>query len=228
MTGSWMGRLALGLSIAVGAISGVAAQDAPREPVIIVGMQDIDLAKYEWLNENVRKGIQGLIDAKKAGTIDTFVVAASPAGTNPAMRFVEKSAGPVNLPEMARGALQWCEHLTDRACVIVTVNGKEAVDATGKLPPQPRQLIRPSPTIDVNFVPFITREDQQKLRPYISNTGARAMAVTPLGGATWRGGDTVFAAVANVLADCQKNFPNQACILFAVNDRVVYAPGGPF
>ena len=74
-------------------------------------------------------------------------------------------------------------------------------------------------------IPFLTDTDQMSAASYATQTSPRVFVVTPSGYWLWRTGKTVFDAIAAAYADCQKGASGQVCVLYAVNDRVVFEPG---
>ncbi len=75
---------------------------------------------------------------------------------------------------------------------------------------------------DAARIPFATPANREVLRGYADLTGPRALVITTSGGGLWRQGDTIFKAIATAQTDCEQSFPGQLCVLYAVNDRVVF------
>jgi hypothetical protein len=109
----------------------------------------------------------------------------------------------------------------------VSINGFDARDASGGLPVQPTMLANQPATFDANRVPFLSARDRQAVRSYSAEARAKVLVVTVQGGWLWRAGDDLFAATATANTDCTATYPNQICLLYAVNDRVVFKPGAP-
>ncbi len=65
--------------------------------------------------------------------------------------------------------------------------------------------------------------DRATANEYAASTDRRALVITDLGSWYWRTGDTTTEAIATAAADCQKG-EGQGCLLYAVNDRVVFTP----
>jgi hypothetical protein len=221
-------RIGLACAVLAGIAQTASAQQRSSPPFIVIGENDIDPATYDWQSEGARNGLQGAIDALKAGTLSAFVFAAAPGGDFWTFRFAAKPTDPYSLSDLGRQALQSCEYLANGSCFIVSVNGKEARDADGSLRAQPRQLRRPPATFDSGAIPFLGRDEQLLMKGYGLETKPRAMFITSSRGAVWRTGENTAAAVATTLAECQRLYPNAACIIYAVNDRVVFNPGGPY
>jgi hypothetical protein len=212
---------------AAGLVNAAAAQDG-RAPVIVIGEQDVDPAQIAWLSENGRKALAAAIEQLQSGTIAAFVFAGSPAGDFWAYRSAAKASDPYSLSNLAHLALQSCEFFAKSPCYIASVSGKDGRDANGSLPQQPAQLIRPPAAFDASRIPFVSPADQRTLQAYGAETKARVLVLTVTAGWLWRAADNVFLAAATAFADCQKMYPNQTCVLYAVNDRVVFDPRGPY
>ncbi|MFO1183431.1 MAG: hypothetical protein U1E56_01430 [Bauldia sp.] len=212
------------LAAALLAASSPASAEGPAEPIVAIGSRDIDPAKYEWLSETARRVLKESIEEMQDGKNAGFVFAAAFGTDSWAARFVVKPNEPYSIADLARQALQACEFYTTVACAIVSINGKEVRLADGSLPLQPRLLVAPAAAFDADQIPFLSRADQALLRAYGRETKPKALIITPTQFWLWRTGDTVFAAIDQAAADCQAN-PGARCILYAVNDRVVFQPG---
>src|SRR5438128_2585731 len=83
---------------------------------------------------------------------------------------------------------------------------------------------RPAPPTDFDAakVPMMNNLDRNMLAGYGPERRPKAMFITVTGGWGWAVGDNLGAAVAATIAQCQKNYPNVACLLYAVNNRVVF------
>ena len=217
----------LGVALAAGTGSALAAGVAPPEPIIAIGTTDIDPTKYDWLTDQGRKALADSVGQVKSGSLHASVFAAGPGGEYWSYRSAPKATDLFDLGDLARQALQSCQFYARFPCFIVAINGKEARDANGGIPIQPSQLIEQPAAFDAATIPFLTVTDQRLLEGYGAEPKAKVMVITPSGGWLWRTGDTVFAAMATADTDCKKNYPNDTCIVYAVNNRVVYVPGAP-
>lgn len=227
---SLLGRAVLpGLfaALVMGAAS-VAAADPIPSPVIAVGTADVDPTKYDWLSDEARKTLTDAIQQLKSGSIVAMVFAGAPGGNFWSYRTATKPTDSFNIADLARQALQACAYFSNTSCYIVSINGKEARDASGGLPDQPWLFSDAPALFDASLVPFVTMDDHNLLRAYSSETKPKVLVITPAGGWLWRTGDTLFSATATGLTDCQKANPNSTCLLYAVNDRVVFHLGGPY
>ncbi|HVL75875.1 MAG TPA: CocE/NonD family hydrolase [Noviherbaspirillum sp.] len=74
---------------------------------------------------------------------------------------------------------------------------------------------------NLEAVPFLRDHGREQYRAFLSKTFPRAFAVSPTGAWSWaeEGDDPA----AQALANCEKN-SSQACHLYAVDNRVVWAP----
>ncbi len=214
--------------VALLASAGVAAMaaEAPR-PVITMTNVPTDPAKYAWLSDDGRKALAGAIDQHKSGSLFAFVFAGAP-GDLWAYRSVASDGDLDSIDDIARQALEACEYYANMPCFIVSVNGLDVRDAAGGMPLQPFFLGTQPTEFDPRRVPFVSATAWSALRSYLSVTTPKAMVISLGGTAWWPGGDNLGAAVAAAYADCQKADANNVCILYAVNNRVVFTAGGPY
>jgi hypothetical protein len=76
-------------------------------------------------------------------------------------------------------------------------------------------------------VPFVFASDWPSLQGYGTETKAKALVIPPSNGVwRWKTGDDDGEAVAAAYAECKKDKGN-FCILYAVNNRVVFTTNGP-
>ncbi|MEX0852912.1 MAG: hypothetical protein WD036_06475 [Bauldia sp.] len=206
----------------------LADRSASWPPIVAMGEVDTDPAQYGWLSENTRKALGEAIAQYKSGAAVALVFAGAPGGDFWAYRSAAKGTDLFNIGDLARQALESCEYFARSPCFIVSINGKDARAADGGLPEQPSQLADQPETFDAGRVPFVPLADQRLLQAYRAETRPRVLVVTPTGGWLWRSGDNLFAATAQGFTDCQTTYPNQICLLYAVNNRVVFTAGGPY
>ncbi len=216
------------MAVALVASSAAAvAQRPPDAPFIVMNDVDIDPTAYDWVSEEARDALANATGRLKSGDLHAFVFVGHPGGNYWAMRGASNSSDLYNIVDLARQALQACEFYADAACFIVSINGKEARDSEGGLLAQPAQLARQPRWFDASRVPFLSMSEQRKVAAYGKETAPKVLVVTATAGWLWRTGDNLFAATAKAYADCQSTYPDVTCILYAVNDRVVFSPGGP-
>jgi hypothetical protein len=201
-----------------------AAQSTNAAPVIVVNAAPVDLTTLP-LAADGQKAVTDAIASLKAGSWVAHVTTSTPDGKfwsgNPAVK-----GGFVNIADLARQSLEECEYGAHGPCVIIEINGHDTRDAQGGWPTQPQMLQDPSGALfDNRTVPFVGMGDRVTISGYALATGPRALIVTGSGGWTWSGGTTSFDAISKALAAAQKTIGTSAAfILYAVNDRVVFAP----
>jgi hypothetical protein len=219
--GLWAGLL---LVVALAAAPAL-AQSTNAAPVIVQGTADIDPAALS-IPDDARTYLTNAIANLKNGSWTAHVLAASPDGKNWAAAVAAKGAY-YNLGDVARIALETCEYMVNYGpCLIYSVNGKDARDSSGGWPTQPPMFdIQPGSKFDPNRVPFVGIADRALIaKGYPLAAAPRALVITEFGGWTWNTGKTVFDAISTDLAACQKSYPNTPCLLYAVNDTVVFTP----
>ncbi len=221
----WFPATVLGMALCS---ASVAAADTIPAPVIAIGSADVDATKYDWLSDEARKNLADSVQQFKSGSIVALVFVGAPGGNYWTYRTAAKPSDSFSIADLARQALQACTYYANASCYIITINGKEARDATGSLPEQPWLFENGPALFDASVVPFVTMDDHNLLRAYANETKPKVLVITPTGNWLWRTGDTLFAAAATGLTDCQKANPNVTCLLYAVNDRVVFKIGGPY
>jgi len=218
-------ELVLGLSgmvLALSAACTVEAHAADAKPVIIISNTATDPQKLTWLSDDARKALSDDIAGHKAGTIADFVFVA--AGSVWQGRTVAKAGDFASVEDLARIALQACEFNRHAPCAIVSINGYDAVDATGTYPVQPRLLDEQPKSFEAARIPFLHADYQALAAKYAMAAGPRAFVLSASDTFAWETGKTVFDAIAAAYAGCQKADPTNQCVLYAINDRVVFVP----
>ena len=200
------------------------ARSPMQRPVLLMNSTMVDPQALTWLSDDGRKALIGAIADLKAGRSYAFVFAAAPGADAWATRSTSKAGDFLSVDDLARNALQTCQFFENGPCYIVSIDGHDARDAFGGYPAQPDFLAGQSGTFSPGKIPFITAAEQVTAGAYASQTGPRAFVVTPSDYWLWRTGKTEFDAIATAYADCQKSAPNQVCVLYAVDDKVVFAP----
>lgn len=223
-SGVILGLLSL---LAIAAVPAAAtAHEADLKPIIIINDKPVDPAAFPWLSEAAAKSLANAMQQQKAGASYAFVFAAAPSGAS-AYSYAPKATF-VSVEDLAVRTLQECEFLnTGTPCYIVSVSGHDAEESGGGLPLQPRLLSHQPRRFDAWRVPFVSAADRFRLNGYARTAGPRALLVTPDGWWSYNGGKTVFDAIAAVYASCTKQNPNAQCLLYAVDDQVVFAPDQP-
>jgi hypothetical protein len=80
---------------------------------------------------------------------------------------------------------------------------------------------RPS-DFDATVLPFVAQSRRLEAAAYQKAQGPRAFALTTTGLWLWRGGANIVQAIDKTMADCAAEFKPAPCLLYAVNDRVVF------
>ena len=80
---------------------------------------------------------------------------------------------------------------------------------------------RPS-DFDATVLPFVAQSTRVEAAAYQKAQGPRAFALTTSGLWLWRGGANIVQAIDKTMADCAAEFKPAPCLLYAVNDRVVF------
>ncbi|SMH33155.1 Uncharacterized protein, contains caspase domain [Azospirillum lipoferum] len=125
--------------------------------------------------------------------------------------------------DVKRTALQFCQHQAKAPCTLYAV-GDSVVPAPGKeFVPMPVEIAG-SGAFDPARVPFVTdRTREVGMVNYQRNPGNKALAVTLTGrwGAAWNRGSAKDARAA-ALEKCAQLSGDEECMLYAVNDRIVF------
>jgi hypothetical protein len=216
----------LALALPAGPASAVDA--SLPAPILVMTDTPTDPARFEWLSEGARTALADAIAKHKAGEIFAFVFAGASGGDYWAYRFAANDKALFGVDDLARQALQACEFVRRAPCLIVSINGNDARDAAGGLPAQPSLLAGQPAEFDAARVPFVAMNDRTLLAAYSAEPKAKVLVLTVNAGWLWRTGANLFEAAATAFADCQTTYPGQGCILYAVNQRVVFVPGGPY
>ena len=82
--------------------------------------------------------------------------------------------------------------------------------------------LRDWPPADSTVLPFVAQSTRVEAAAYQKARGPRAFALTTSGLWLWRGGANVVQAIDKTMADCGAQFKPAPCLLYAVNDRVVF------
>ena len=206
------------------------AADSPPAPRPIINVTNVatDSSKYGWLTDDGRKGLDSAVAKFKAGSLAAYVFAAAPGGDFWSYQSQSKATDFISIEDLARQSLQVCEYYASSPCYVVSVNGFDARDANGGLQIQPSMLADQPTEFDPSRVPFTVASDFTKLNGYLPVTKAKAFVVDTDGAWWWEQADDSGAAATMAYADCKKDNKDNVCILYAVNNRVVLTPGGPY
>jgi hypothetical protein len=232
VTGVFMGvrftaLLVAGASLATATVPALASDPPAPRPVISVSNVATDPAHYAWISDDGRKALAGAIAAHNSGASFAFVFTAAPGGNYWNYDTATQQTDFVSIEDLARRSLETCEYFANAPCYIVSVNGLDARDAAGGLQIQPYLLASQPIVFDPTRVPLTGASSWSALAGYASQTRPKAMVVTYNGGWWWDYGDDIAKAVAAAYADCQKSDSNNVCLLYAVDNRVVFTASGP-
>ena len=124
--------------------------------------------------------------------------------------------------DAGRQALEVCEFEAGQPCAILSVNGFQARERAADSAPQPEMLFGRPSDFDATVLPFVAQSTRVEAAAYHKAQGPRAFALTTSGLWLWRGGANVVQAIDKTMADCAAEFKPAPCLLYAVNDRVVF------
>ena len=176
--------------------------------------------------------VAGLPDAAKAavaqakakmrsGELLGFVFAASPDQKNWTLNSAPKTMADYVPSDAGRQALEVCEFEAGQPCAILSVNGFQARKSAAS-GPQPEMLFSRPSDFDATVLPFVAQSTRLEAAAYQKAQGPRAFALTTSGLWLWRGGANIVQAIDKTMADCAAQFKPASCLLYAVNDRVVF------
>jgi hypothetical protein len=215
----------LGGALACLALPGAAsAQSTNAQLTLVQGTATVDPSTLT-LDDTGKKSITDAISSLKNGSLLAYVMAATPDGKYWATATGAKGYF-ASVADVARRALESCEYITNLGpCIIMTINGHNSQYSDGGWPAQPPSLeINPGAKFDSRTIPFVALSDRSEIATgYPEAPKPRALVITESGGWFWNPGKTMVEAVDKSYAACQKSYPNDTCILYAVNDNVVFS-----
>jgi len=215
-------KLLVALFFILGAGPQAAAQSTNAAPDLNKSTLPFEPDKIAALPAEAKKAVTDAQAKMKSGDLLGFVFAASPGYKVWALNGAGKGDTNFNLSDLARIALETCEFGYGQPCAILSINGLDTRDRSGEWPKQPAMLFRRPSEFDVTVLPFVPASMRAKAAPYQSANGPRAFAVTTNGAWLWRSGATPLQAIDKTMADCAAQAKNAACILYAVDSRVVF------
>jgi hypothetical protein len=200
----------------------VRAQSTNAAPNLSKSNIPYDADKASGLPAEAKKAVTDAQAKFKSGDLLGFVFVASPGFKIWALNGAPKGDPDFNLSDLARRTLETCEYGLGQPCAIVSINGFDTHEKSGEWPKQPPMLFwRPS-EFDLTVLPFVPATMRAKTDTYRTATGPRAFAVTTSGAWVWRPGATPLQAIDKTMADCSAQSKNAPCLLYAVNNRVVF------
>jgi hypothetical protein len=205
------------------------AQSTNATPDLAKSEAPFDGAKLAGLPGPAKQAVTQAMSQLKSGEIADFVFAASPDMKIWALKAAPKAMADSSvanrthsaLVDLARTTLETCEYGLGKPCAILSVNGFDSLKGGGWMK-QPDMLSSRPSDFDPSVVPFMPAAGRPETAAYQKASGPRAFALTPKGGWLWRGGTTLGQAIDKTLADCAAQFKDTPCILYAVNNRVVF------
>jgi hypothetical protein len=198
------------------------AQSTNAAPDLSKATLPFEPDKIAALPAEAKKAVTDAQAKLKSGDLLGFVFAASADFKVWALNGAPKSDANFNLSDLARIALETCEYGYGQPCSILSIDGLDTRDKAGGWPKQPPMLFRRPSEFDVTVLPFVPAVMRAKAAPYQTTAGHRAFAVTTNGAWLWRPGPTPLQAIDKTMADCAQQAKNAACILYAVDNRVVF------
>jgi hypothetical protein len=185
--------------------------DAAFDPAKVAGLPGEAKAAFAQANGKLKSG--GLLG---------FILAASPKMKAWALTSAPKTVTNYSPADSARQALENCEFQARQPCVILSVNGLEARRNGGGWATQPDMLFSHPTLFDPTILPFAPASARAEAAAYLKAQGPRAFALTTNGLWLWRGASNILQAIDKAMADCAAQFKPAPCLLYAVNNRVVF------
>jgi hypothetical protein len=183
--------------------------------------QPFDPASAAGLPDAAKSAFAEASAGMKNGALIGFVFTASPDRKAWTLNVAPRMMTDYVASDSARQALEVCEFAAGQPCAILSVDGFEARPLEDwKL--QPTMLFSHPTDFDSTVLPFASEAARAKAAEYLKATGPRAFALTTTGLWLWRGGANIVQAVDRAMADCATEFKNAPCLLYAVNERVVF------
>lgn len=217
-------RVAVAIALATGAGAPSAlAQSTNVLPDLTTASAPFDPGTVEGLSADARAAFVSAREKLRLGELAGLIFVASPDGAIWTLNGAPKGMADYNPSESARQALEICEFRAGRPCVVLSVDGYEAVRRSGS-PPEPQPMLSNCPSdFDATTLPFAPASKRAAAAAYVAAKGPRALAVTTSGLWLWRGGATIQQAIDKTMADCAEAFHPADCVLYAVGSRVVFA-----
>ena len=198
------------------------AQSTNAAPDLSKSTLPFEPDKIAALPAEAKKAVTDAQAKLKSGDRLGFVFAVSPGYKIWALNGAPKGDAKFDLADLARIALETCEYGFGQPCEILSINGLDTRDKSGGWPKQPSMLFRRPSEFDLTVLPFVPATTRASAAPYQNATGPRAFAITTNGAWLWRPGQTPLQAIDKTMTDCAAQAKNAACILYAVNNRVVF------
>lgn len=198
------------------------AQSTNASPDLTRTDAPFDPAKSASLPEPAKAAVTQAEKQMKSGALAGFIFAASPDLKVWTLKAAPKTTSDFSRADLARTTLEACDFNADQPCKILSVDGYDTRQKAGGWPKQPDALIQRPGDLNSSVLPFVPAAERPKAAAYQKAVGPRAFALTTGGVWLWRGGTTIGQAIDKTLADCAAQFKDEPCILYAVNNRVVF------
>ncbi len=209
--------------LAAAAAAPALAQSTNVLPDLTTGNAAFDPGRVAGLPADARAAFASAVEKFRTGQLGGVVLVASPDGAIWTLNGAPKGMAGYNPSESARQALEICEFRAGQPCVVLSVDGYEAVRPSGN-PPEPQRMLSNRPSdFDATTLPFAPASKRAAAAAYVAAKGPRALAITTSGLWLWRAGTTVQQAIDKTMADCAEAFKSADCVLYAVGSRVVFA-----
>lgn len=202
------------------------ADNSPPKPIFKLSTRITDPSKILWLSDSARTQLTDLLARKKSGTIAHFAFAAGPTSNAWGLSWAVKNTDFFSMDSSAQSSLEKCEFSRKGACVLISIDGFDVSEREGDFVLQPLFLKDQPIDYDPGRVPFVDaqhRAGNAVLGQYQTETKPRALIVSDGGYGAYSTGENVFEAVAAGVTACKASGSN-TCILYAVNNKVVYDP----
>jgi hypothetical protein len=221
---SWRERLAILVFAALAfeaAAPLAAAQSTNALPNLSTTTVAFDPAKVAGLPDGAKAAAVEALAKMKRGDIAGFVLATSKDMKVWALTIAPTTMTDYSPADGGRQALEACEFEAGKPCSVLSVNGYQA------RPPQswasePEMLFSRPSDFDPTVLPFVAAKGRVDAAAYDKASTPRAFALTTNGLWLWRGGANVVQAIERTMTDCLAQFKPAPCLLYAVNNRVVF------
>jgi len=200
------------------------AQSTNATPDLSMNEAAFDPAKLPGLPEAAKQALANAAQQVKSGEWVGYVLAASPNLAVWDFNSIAKTPPVYSVSDVARIALEACEYDSGAPCYLLSISGHDTQKRGGGWAAQPEMLFSKAGEFDEREVPFVPAAERANLSNYRRASGNRALVITTNGDWLSHVGDTAAKAVAAAVADCTTAVKGATCLLYAVNDRVVFEP----
>jgi hypothetical protein len=199
------------------------AQSTNAAPDLTMNQSAVDPSTLT-IPDDAKKALSDDLQQLKSGQLSGLALAVSASGKTWSLSTSDKSTPVYSIVDLARVALERCQYWYGAPCAILSINGHDTQLPGGGWAAQPNMLFKAPGVFDANTVPFIHTDDRAQLASYGSLAGNRALVLTADGAWLYRSADTIQKAIDQAENDCSTSNKGSTCILYAVNDRVVFEP----